>query len=66
MELTKLTKKHGIKMSASSSVSVGDCSLAVGQAVGHISVKSMARMDGAVVIIVDTVEKANGKRHHSE
>lgn len=46
-------------MSVSSSVSVEGCSLAVCQAVGHSSVKSAARMNQAVVIFVDTVEKVN-------
>ena len=41
------------------SCSVEDCSLAVGQVVGHSSIKSAARMNNAVVIFVDSVEKAN-------
>ncbi|XP_028254269.1 NACHT, LRR and PYD domains-containing protein 12-like [Parambassis ranga] len=35
------------------------CGLAVGKAVGYDSVKSAARMNGAVVIFVDDVAKAN-------
>lgn len=68
MNLSKVTREHSIKMSVSLSVSVEDCSLAVDQSVGHSSVKSTAQMNGAVVIFVDKVEKANTvvERHYGE
>ena len=39
--------------------SVEDCSLAVAGVVGHSSIRSAARMNGGVVIFVDSVAKAN-------
>ena len=53
MDLSKVRRKHSIKMSVSSSVPVEDCSLAVDQAVGHSSVKAVGQMterktDGSV------------------
>ena len=57
MDLSRLTMKHGIKLSVPWSCSVEDCSLAVGQALK--SVKSAARMNGAVVIFLDSIEKMN-------
>ena len=58
-ELTKLSRKHGLKISAGVPCSVEDCSLTVGDVVGHSSIKSAARMNGTVVIFVDSVEKVN-------
>ena len=55
----ELSRKHGVKISTSFSVSVEECSLAVAEVVGHSSVRSAARMNGAVVIFVDSVAKAN-------
>ena len=59
MDLSRLTRKHGIKLSVPSSHSVEDCSLAVGQAVSHSRVKSTAWMNGAVVIFLDSIIKVN-------
>ncbi|KAL6113787.1 uncharacterized protein ACO6RY_04695 [Pungitius sinensis] len=58
MDLTGLTRKHGLKLAPCFACSVEDCGLAVGGLVGHGSVKSAARMNHAVVIFVDSVEKA--------
>ncbi|KAK9533206.1 hypothetical protein VZT92_008344 [Zoarces viviparus] len=57
--LSHLTRKHGIKISAGFPCSVEDIGLAVGEMVGHSSVKSAARMNSAVVIFLDQVEKVN-------
>ncbi|KAK0155411.1 Transposon TX1 uncharacterized protein [Merluccius polli] len=54
-----LTRKHGIKITASFPCSVEDIGLAVGEKVGHGSVKSAARMNSTVVIFLDQVEKVN-------
>ena len=59
MDLTKLTRRHGIKIASAFPCSVEECSLAVGGLVGHSSVKSAARMNNAVVIFLDSVEKVN-------
>ena len=50
---------HGFKISPTFPCSVEDCGLAVGELIGHSSIKSAARMNGAVVIFVDSVAKAN-------
>ena len=49
---------HGFKISTTFPCSVEDCSLAVAGVVGHSSIKSAARMNGGVVIFVDSVAKA--------
>ena len=54
-----LTRKHGIKVNASFPCRVEDIGLAVGEQVGHGSVRSAARMNSAVVIFLDQVEKVN-------
>ena len=56
---TDLSRMHGIKISPTFPCSVEDCGLAVGELIGHSSIKSAARMNGAVVIFVDSVAKAN-------
>ncbi|XP_047464561.1 uncharacterized protein LOC125022186 [Mugil cephalus] len=58
-EFSRLTRKHGIKISASFPCSVEDIALVVGEKVGHGSVKSAARMNGAMVIFLDQVDKVN-------
>lgn len=55
----KLTRRHAIKLSPPAGVSVEDCSLAVGEFVGYESIKSASRMNGAVVIFLDEVDKVN-------
>ena len=54
-----LTRKHGIKVNAGFPCSVEDIGLAVGEQVGHGSVRSAARMNSAVVIFLNQVEKVN-------
>ena len=48
MEFTKLSRKQGLKISQCFPCSVEDCSLAVGEVVGHSSIKSAAWMNGMV------------------
>ncbi|KAI3372191.1 hypothetical protein L3Q82_007048 [Scortum barcoo] len=57
--LERLTRRHAIKMVPVSSCSVEECSLAVGELVGYSSVKSASRMNSAVVIFLDSVDKVN-------
>lgn len=59
MEFVNLTRKHAVKIASRFKFSVEECSLAVGRVVGNGSVKSAARMNNAVVIFVDSVDKAN-------
>lgn len=57
--LERLTRRDAIKMVPMVSCSVEECGLAVGQVVGYDSVKSASRMNSAVVIFLDSVEKVN-------
>ncbi|TWW77689.1 Transposon TX1 uncharacterized 82 kDa protein ORF 1 [Takifugu flavidus] len=57
--LTGLSRRHGVKVGAGSVLSVEEVALAVGQEIGHGSVKSAARMNRAVVLFVEQVEQAN-------
>ncbi len=57
--LCKLTRQHAIKLSPPAGCSVEDCSLAVGKEVGYGSIKSASRMNSAVVIFLDDIDKAN-------
>ncbi|TWW54279.1 hypothetical protein D4764_0188260 [Takifugu flavidus] len=57
--LTGLSRRHGVKVGAGSVLSVEEVALAVGQEIGHGSVKSAARMNRAVVLFVEKVEQAN-------
>ncbi len=54
----QLSRRHGIKLAPVVNCSVEDCSLAVGKAVGFDSM-SASRMNSAVVIFLDTIEKVN-------
>ena len=54
-----LTRKNGVKIAATFPCSVEEISLAVGEKVGHVGIKSAARMNSAVVIFLDRVEKVN-------
>ncbi|KAE8296878.1 hypothetical protein D5F01_LYC05649 [Larimichthys crocea] len=56
-ELEKLTMRHAVKVSSQTGVSVEEVGLAVGQVVGYHSVKSASRMNSAVVIFLDEVNK---------
>ncbi|TWW61082.1 Transposon TX1 uncharacterized 82 kDa protein ORF 1 [Takifugu flavidus] len=57
--LNGLSRRHGVKVGAGSVLSVEEVALAVGQEIGHSSVKSAARMNRAVVLFVEQVEQAN-------
>ncbi|TWW81836.1 hypothetical protein D4764_01G0016510 [Takifugu flavidus] len=57
--LNGLSRRHGVKVGAGSVLSVEEVALAVGQEIGHGSVKSAARMNRAVVLFVEQVEQAN-------
>lgn len=48
--LEKLTRRHAVKLSPPAGVSVEECVLAVGEIVGHGSVKSASRMNRTVVV----------------
>jgi len=56
--LDHLTPKHGVRISPSGPCSVEDVCLAVGDVVGDLDVKSASWMDGAIVVFVATVAKA--------
>ena len=58
-DFKSLSRKHGIKISTTFPCSVEEIGLAVGDKVGHVSIKSIARMNSAVVIFLDRVEKVN-------
>ncbi|KAM4538543.1 uncharacterized protein V3H82_024172 [Fundulus diaphanus] len=53
-----LTRRNGIKVGAGSPCSVEEVCLAVGEVIGHRSIKSAARMNGAVVLFVEKIEQA--------
>lgn len=55
--LSKLTRRHGVKVA--SAVSVEDCCLAVGEVIGHENIMSASKMNSAIVIFLNSVEKAN-------
>ncbi|TWW74489.1 Transposon TX1 uncharacterized 82 kDa protein ORF 1 [Takifugu flavidus] len=57
--LTGLSRKHGVKVGAGSMLSVEEVALAVGQKIGHNSIKSAARMNRAVVLFLGKVEQVN-------
>lgn len=56
MDFANLTRRHGVKVQCSASVE--ECSLAIGNVVGHDNVKSASRMNSAIVAFVGTVEEA--------
>jgi len=53
----QLTRRHAVKIA--STASVEQCSLLVGQIVGHGNIVSAARMNNAIVLFFKTVEIAN-------
>ncbi|TWW81812.1 hypothetical protein D4764_01G0016270 [Takifugu flavidus] len=57
--LTGLSRKHGVKVGAGSVLGVEEVALAVGQKIGHNSIKSAARMNRAVVLFLSKVEQVN-------
>ncbi len=54
-----LTRKHGIKIGAGCPCSVEEIALAVGEVIGHGSVKSAAHMNSAVVLFIEKIEQVN-------
>lgn len=50
MDFTKLMRQHGFK--------IEECSLVLGEILGQSSIKSAAQTNSAVVIFVDSMEKA--------
>ncbi|TWW77604.1 hypothetical protein D4764_12G0009940 [Takifugu flavidus] len=58
-ELSRLMRRHGVKVGARSLYTVEEVALAVGEVIGHGSVKSAAWMNGAVVLFVEKVEQVN-------
>ena len=54
-----LARKHGIKTGAGFQCSVEEVALAVGEIIGHGSVKSAARMNCAVVLFLIKVDQVN-------
>lgn len=60
--LNSLTRRHAVKVA--SAVGVEECCLAIGEVVGHESVLSASRMNSAVVVFLDTVDKANELVEH--
>jgi len=54
--LDSLTRRHGVKVAAGS---VEECSVAVGDVVGHECVLAASKMNNSIVLFLNTVEKAN-------
>lgn len=57
MDFESLTRRHGVKVD--SDVSIEECSLAVGEVVGHDHVVSASRMNRAIVLFLSSVAKAD-------
>lgn len=56
-DLDSLTRRHGVKVVSAGSVE--ECSVAVGDVVGHECVLAASRMNNSIVLFLSTVEKAN-------
>ena len=56
-DLSRLSRRHGIKVGAGSPYTVEEVALAVGEVVGFDSIKSASRMNSAVVMFLDEVKK---------
>lgn len=54
-----LSRRHGIKIPVGVDFSVEECGLAVGELVGCESVKAASRMNNAVVMFLDSIDKVN-------
>ncbi|KAI4903641.1 hypothetical protein NFI96_030298 [Prochilodus magdalenae] len=52
-----LTRRHGVKVECR--VSVEECCLLVGSVVGHSNIVSASRMNNAVALFLNTVQRAN-------
>ncbi|CAM4526962.1 unnamed protein product [Leuciscus chuanchicus] len=59
VSLDRLSRRHGIKLAPVNNVSVEQCVLAVGEAVGCDCILSASRMNNAVFVFLDTIEKVN-------
>ena len=59
VEFERLTRRHAVKLVPGVNCSVEEASLAVGEVVGCGSVKSASRMNGAIVIFLDSTTKVN-------
>lgn len=57
--LSKLSRKHGVKVGAGSLCGVEEVALVVGEKVGHSTIKSASRMNNAVVLFMEKVEQVN-------
>ena len=62
--LRNLSRNHGLKVPVGVVYSVEECCEAVGEVVGCASVKAASRMNSAVVIFLDAVEKVNAVVEH--
>lgn len=58
-DFAQLTRRHGIKVPVGSESSVEEVSIAIGGIVGYNSIRSASRMNGAVVLFLDKIEKVN-------
>lgn len=59
MAFEQLTRWHGIKVPVGVDCSIEECSLAVGEVVGHSCIKSASRMNSVIVLFLETIEKVN-------
>ncbi|KAI4899184.1 hypothetical protein NFI96_019398, partial [Prochilodus magdalenae] len=59
VQFEQLSRRHGVKIAPGVKCSVEECSLAVGEVVGYGSILSASRMNSAVVLFLDSIEKAN-------
>ncbi|GAA6111724.1 uncharacterized protein LOC117939040 [Tachysurus ichikawai] len=57
MALTNLTRKHGFKLLPTVACTVEECASAVAKLIGRRSIVSAGRMNKAVVIFVDEIQK---------
>ncbi|KAM3866909.1 uncharacterized protein ACN63O_008607 [Diretmus argenteus] len=55
--LERLTRRHAVKVLPAVRCSVEECALAAGAVVGYPHVKSAARMNSAIVIFLDSIDK---------
>lgn len=55
----QLTRRHGVKVPVGAENSVEEVSLAIGNIVGCDSIRSASRMNGAVVLFLDKIDKVN-------
>jgi len=59
VSLESLTRRHGVKVVPAERCSVEDCVLAVAAVVGHECILSASRMNSAIVMFLDNVDKVN-------